>query len=297
MTYDKSSILFISNKILSNLSTFKIPDGVVNFNVSLAKYSKLENLIIPASLKLIEPSFIPSNINNIQVDSNNKYMLVENDCLYNIDKTNLILCFSKQESVNLSNNLKILKSYCFGAAPNITNISLPESVTTISGQVFSSTKNLHSLHIGKNVKSIAPLFIYTNYQIKVTIDNQNPYYTIEDDVLYSKDKTTLITILKGIYGKYTVSNSVKKINSYAFHNQNKMTEIELPDGLIEIGDSFNYCSSLLEIHIPKTVEKIGNNCFNNATSLNSIVIDKSYGEIDGSPWGAIKGNRIVEWQD
>lgn len=210
MTNDKSSILFISNKILSTLTTFEIPDGVVNFNISLLKYTKLENLIIPASLKQIEPSFIPTSIKNIQVDSNNKFMIVENDCLYNIDKTSLILCFSKQENVELSNNLTTLKSYCFSAAPNITNIDLPESVTTINSQVFSSLKNLFTLYIGKNVKSIAPLFIYTNYQIKVTINNQNPYYTIEDDVLYTKDKSTLITILKEIQGKYTVSNSVKR---------------------------------------------------------------------------------------
>ena len=74
-----------------------------------------------------------------------------------------------------------------------------------------------------------------------------------------------------------------------------MTELILPDGLKEIGDSFQYCSGLTEIYIPNSVEKIGASAFVNSTNLQLIKIDKEPNTIDGAPWGAIGWDRAVQW--
>ena len=76
-----------------------------------------------------------------------------------------------------------------------------------------------------------------------------------------------------------------------------MTSIELPTSLKEIGNSFNFCSGLKEIDIPTNVEKIGSSCFGDATNLEKIKINKPANSIEGSPWGAIRGTRIIEWQN
>lgn len=74
-----------------------------------------------------------------------------------------------------------------------------------------------------------------------------------------------------------------------------MTEVILPEGLKEIGSSFNHCSGLTSIYIPNSVETIDSGAFNNSPNLDKIQIDKEAGSIEGSPWGVIKGDRAIEW--
>ena len=75
-----------------------------------------------------------------------------------------------------------------------------------------------------------------------------------------------------------------------------MTDVELNNNLIEISNSaFGYCNGLITIYIPNNVAKIASTVFSNADNLNKIQINKEAGSITGSPWGAIKGDRIVEW--
>ena len=73
-----------------------------------------------------------------------------------------------------------------------------------------------------------------------------------------------------------------------------MTSIVLPEGLKEIGSSFQN-SGLTTIYIPNSVDTIASDSFLNAANLTQIQIDKEPGSIVGSPWGAIRGDRIVEW--
>ena len=74
-----------------------------------------------------------------------------------------------------------------------------------------------------------------------------------------------------------------------------MTEVILPEGLKEIGSSFQYCKGLTEIFIPNSVGKIASDAFKESTNLIHIRIDKEPNSIEGAPWGAISWDRAVEW--
>ncbi len=245
-------------------------------------------------ISIASASIFPNGLEKIELNENNKYFAIENDCLYNEDKTALIMCFSKDTEVQLANNVQTLKAYSFKQATNIQNVNLPESLLKIESRVFEGNEKLENIYIGSNVNYINPLFKMMTPSAEVEISEANPNYTIKDRILYNKDMTELIAALYSINGKYVVDANVKKIGDYAFYTRN-LTEIELPEGLIEIGSAFQNCASLESIYIPSTVEKISTTCFSSATSLKQIQIDKEEGTIEGSPWGAIRGDRIVEW--
>ena len=214
---------------------------------------------------------------------------------YNKDKTNLIMCFTKDSTVKLADTLTTVNDYSFSQAPNIEQVNFPDAVTTIGNQVFTSgLTSLENINIGPNVISINPLFKYNNYYGVVTIDANNQNYSIEDNELYNKDKTELIAVLYDISGQYIVKEGVTKIGGYALHYMENMTSIVLPDGLKEIGSSFQN-SGLTTIYIPNSVDTIASDAFESAANLTQIQIDKEPGSIVGSPWGAIRGDRIVEW--
>ena len=300
MTSNRENILFIADKELKNTDTFSIPDGIKSWNYSLSSYSNIKNLNIPKSLESIEIFLIPLEIENIVVDQNNTNFYVENECLYSYDKKKLLLAFTKNDTVILNQNVENIEENSFMCASNITSVTLPESVLSIGYQAFSQCKKLKTIHIGKNVNDISPLLVYRNYNVHLIIDSENSNYSVETtengDILYNKDKSTLITVIYRIQGTFNLANTVKVIGIYAFHGQGQMTSIILPEGLTEISNSFNYCNSLTEITIPSTVEKISSMAFSNADNLTKIHIDKPKDSISGSPWGAIRGNRIVEWR-
>ncbi len=230
------------------------------------------------------------------MNSNNKNFVVENECVYDYNKTILRICFTKNKTVQLKDTVTTIYSNAFTLAINIEEINFPNSVTTIQANVFSrKNTKLKKINIGANVVDINPLFKNRNYYGTVTIDENNSNYTVEKNVLYNKDRTEIITVFNEIHGKFVVADTVAKIGEYAFYYQNKMTEIELHNGIKQLGSmTFSY-TGLTSINIPNSIEIIEENTFSGINSLEHIYIDKKEGDIKGAPWGAIKGNRIVEW--
>ena len=294
---DGTEIVFIADAVLKRTNTLTIPEGITSFSVDISTYTNITKIIIPVSLDTIEnASIFPTTISDMQIAEENNYFTVENECLYNKDKTTLIMCFTKEEEVKLAESLKTINMYAFRQAGNIVNVNLPDSVIRINSYVFGANNTkLKNINIGLNVTYIEPLFKYYNDYGTVTIDEKNQNYTIENNELYNKEKTELITVLHEINGQYVVKEGVTKIGNYAFNYRTNMTSIILPEELKEIGDAFNYCNGLTTIYIPNSVDTITSNAFSNSPNLTQIQIDKEPGSIVGSPWGAIRGDRIVEW--
>lgn len=77
-----------------------------------------------------------------------------------------------------------------------------------------------------------------------------------------------------------IPNTVKRIQSRAFHSAKHLEKIVLPEGLKEIEkDTFRWCWSLKEVYIPKSVLKIGDNAFAACESLVNVDIPEGVEEI------------------
>ena len=197
ITTDGTNIVFISDAVLSSTNILNIPQGVTSFTTSISGYRNITTIIIPTSLERIGTAEIfPSTISNVEVAEGNNYFTVENECLYNKNKTNLIMCFTKDSTVELADTLTTVNDYSFRQASNIEQVDFPDTVTSIGTQVFSTGAiHIENINIGPNVTYIQPLFKFNNYYGEVTIDANNPNYTIENNELYNKDKTELIAVL------------------------------------------------------------------------------------------------------
>ena len=122
----------------------------------------------------------------------------------------------------------------------------------------------------------------------------NEYYKVVNKAIYSKDETTLVTVI-GNPTSFTIPNGVTQIGDQAFHNKGYMQEVIIPNTVKSIGVSFNFCSSLTKIEIPSSVESIKSGCFSSSPNLKEIRIHKKKGEIEGAPWGAIITDRAIIW--
>ena len=173
------------------------------------------------------------------------------------------------------------------------------------------------MHLGKSVETIGEnVFLNSDSLTSITVDEENPYFMVEDGVLYSKDKRELLYCPKNFSGIYRVAEEVKRIGKSAFRNCNQLTEIVLPEGLEVIGDTAFYgCTQLKQISLPKSVSQIGayaykgcplqgtldlmnikdigEGAFEGCTGLTSVVLPENLLRIEASLFQGCTGLTVV----
>lgn len=293
-------LIFISDVKLKMIDRYNIPEGIENFSINISTYTNIKTIYIPQSLKKIEISILPKSIETIDLAEGNLNFKIQNNCLYDYEMKKLLLCYTKETEVELYDKIEKIENHAFNLSPNLESVTLPDTLVTIGAHVFNEAKNLKNVYIGKNVQTISSLFCYGNKNINVQVDTNNLYYKLENNILYDirdKNNLKLVTVIYQIEGEFQIDENVKTIGDYAFHNQRQMTSVYIPNGVENIGQSFNYCIKLTEIQIPASVKTIHTGCFNDSINITKIKIDKPYQTIEGSPWGCIYGDKSIEWKE
>lgn len=78
------------------------------------------------------------------------------------------------------------------------------------GGAFHGSYKLKEINIGANVSNIASLFEHSsNYAFTLNIDKSNSYYIVENNVLYTKNKDTLVSVLYKILWFIILNFSLK----------------------------------------------------------------------------------------
>ena len=179
------------------------------------------------------------------------------------------------KSVIIESGVTGIDSYAFFGCHGLTSVTLPDSMTTIGYYAFANCFALTNITIPGSVTEIGNyVFFGCNNLTSITVAEDNPNYITENNVLFNKEKTTLIlAAAKGISGAYTIPDSVTTIVDSAFKDCKSLTNITIPDSVIEIGGTaFNECSSLTSISIPDNVPQIGNYTFSGCSALTEVSI-------------------------
>ena len=90
----------------------------------------------------------------------------------------------------------------------------------------------------------------------------SPNFVYEDDVLFNKDKSRIISFRNQNIKSYVIPSSITSIGDRAFSGSDSLSEIVIPPSVTSIGDgAFLGCRSLSEIVIPSSVTSIGKGAF------------------------------------
>ena len=186
-------------------------------------------------------------------------------------------------SINIPNSVTTIGNWAFEGCNSLTSINIPNSVTTIGDWAFGECDSLTNITIPSSVVTIIgnPFMLWYG-----NLKNESKAFIYEDNVLFNKNKTTLIAY-RAKETNYTIPNSVTTIGIWAFGGCESLTSINIPNSVTTIeNDAFCWCKSLTSINIPNSVTTIGDSAFGGCESLTSINIPNSVTTIgDCAFWG------------
>lgn len=199
-------------------------------------------------------------------------------------------------------SLKTIGTWVF-VNTGLTKLELPASLKEIGSNAFKGNNNLKTVTVAANsqLESIGTYAFTENSNLEsFTFEGSTALKTIGQEA-FSKDTklasfdvpANVETINRAAFNgtssmkhvTFQAPAKIKKIGEAAFQNANALENIDLPEGLLEIKkDAFNKCTSLTEIGIPASVNKIDPTGFQQAEKLEKFTVNKNntvYSSVDG----------------
>lgn len=145
---------------------------------------------------------------------------------------------NKLQDVILPDGIREIKAHAFSNCAMLKSLNLPDSIAHIGSGAFEGCKSLKNLTLPPHISVAGGA--YSGW----------PY-------------------IKSV----RVSLSETKIENYAFENCGLLAEVDMHDGITEIGErAFLGCKSLRNIYLPEGLKKIGASAFENCSKLESITL-------------------------
>jgi hypothetical protein len=151
----------------------------------------------------------------------------------------------------------------FYFAENVTNVTIPSSVTNISDGSFGAFYNSANL-------------------AEINVATNNPAYMSLAGVLFNKTQTELVAFPEGNAAtSYTIPDGVVCMGADAFALCANLTSVTFPSSLTSIaGGAFSGCHRLAGVVIPDSVTSIGDASFA-GTALTNLTISDSVTNLGG----------------
>ena len=155
-----------------------------------------------------------------------------------INTCDLYLCDVLVTDLIIPEGVTSIKNSAFLYCSSLTSVTIPDSVTTIGNYAFSTCTSLTEVTISNSVTAIGTSTFY--------------------------GCTALTSV--------TIGDGVTSIGDAAFYACTSLASVAIPDGVVTIGtNAFDYCTSLASVTLGDGVTTIGEAAFNRCRSLKSII--------------------------
>lgn len=211
------------------------------------------------------------------------------------------------EKIVIPDSVTTIRNNAFSYCDALKEVIIPESVVSIGTTLFANCNSINYLEIRSSCPDICNIFaspnmyetssgVYLDNQISYTtwtssletlIIAENDYFTVVDNVLYTKDMKTLVLYPGGLtQSEFTVPEGVTRIEALAFRENDNLTKVILPESLVAIGHTALYsCANLKTFEFRSFEAPILENIVGYSVLYTGIYTDKfltNISDADGS---------------
>lgn len=176
-------------------------------------------------------------------------------------------------------------TYAFAYSSKLTSITLPNTLKGINGYAFQNCTSLESIVIPEGVRQLNLSTFQACSKLK-SISLPSTLTNLQSSVFQGCSSLTTIELPNVTYMSTSVfqncsslqsiqiPNSLTNIPNSTFDGCSKLTTITIPRGVKSIGGTaFQNCTSLTQVTIPDTVTTVNSNAFSGCTALNLVYYD------------------------
>ena len=172
--------------------------------------------------------------------------------------------------LTIPQNVTSISNSTFEGCNSLTSVTIPESVTSIGYYAFWDCSNLTAVTIPESVTYIAPYAFAGTPWYENLVENQLDGLIYLGRIAYA---------YKGEIPEGTeivIKEGTVMINDGLFYERSGMSSVTIPNSVTSIGEGAFYgCTGLTSITIPESVTTIGYIAFCGCTGMNSITIPSS----------------------
>lgn len=290
-TIDGVEVTAIGNYAFGDckLATVEIPDSVTTIgDGAFYRCRNLTSVMFPVGVSNIgeDVFFGCMDLQEINVSENNRRYCSINGVLFNKEKTELLMYPRAKILVRYvvpEGTVKIADRAFDSVRPYDGEdvgiwhrVMLPNSLRHIGTMAFHDSV-ISEIHIPKRVETIGALAFCGIELEGIHVDEDNPWYSSQEGVLFNKNKTVLIQYPQGKRGHaYRMPETVTDIGVFGFWGIDELLQVEMPGQMTSIGPwAFEGCEHLKEVRLPDSVKTIGEGAFLDCHSLNHAVVPSS----------------------
>lgn len=182
---------------------------------------------------------------------------------------------SSLTNITIPNSVTSIDYGAFFNCTGLTSINIPNSVISIGNGAFSNCSGLTSVAIPESVTSIdSGAFVQCNSLANIVVESGNSVYDSRNNcnAIIETATNTLVIGCKNT----VIPNTVTVIGYDAFYYCSGLTSITIPDSVTTIDQqAFQSCSGLTSVTIGNGVTSIGLNALSGCSGLTSITIPNS----------------------
>lgn len=177
--------------------------------------------------------------------------------------------------------------YSFNTCRNLETVTLPDSLEFIDSWAFERCSKLKTINVPANVTRInGGAFAQNSSMTSITCDPANKNYVSVNGVLFTKDMKELVAYPGGIQGGYTVPATVNHIGDAAFYGALGLDSVTILGNLDFIGfEAFAECSKLTDVAIRDGVNYVGYWAFRGCDGIKSLTVPQSVTNIGNQAFG------------
>ena len=166
--------------------------------------------------------------------------------------------------IDMPKGLKAIGQGAFYGCTRLERVGLNEGLLAIGDEAFCLCEALREIEIPATVDTVGVNpFVSCSSLFEIRVSGDNPHFTVEDGVLYTKNKEILISYPAAREGEcFRVPDGVREIGSKAFCEMKHLTEVYLPES-VEIlpKHAFFFCASLKKVTMPREMAYLHREAF------------------------------------
>lgn len=273
-------------------AVIKIPSGIETIRDKAMLYAKFSSLLLPKELKyfdkyaLKDKYDVMKKIDKIKVEDGNQYFCSDEYGFYSIDGNNkklILYTNNKLDTFNVPSDVISFADYAFNNVKKLKTIILSESMEEFNQYALLGNKSIKQVRISANIKEFKPI-VENIYEIKYNTDNMfKIYYFVDENnnnlfidrgLIYQvlpDDKLKLVKCLYDDISSNSINEYTRIIGDYAFADIVNLKEIEIPEGVEEIGSHAFSCSGLRKAVLPKSLKILGEYVFSQCDYLSKVM--------------------------